>query len=195
MTRGQRRAWIALEEQKRRRARRGGAVSVPVLSVSSPVVIAWQWSGQDPAHWNIYAGDDGVNFHLAKTVVGGVRLCNVDNGGQWFYVVGVDGGGAEITGHSNAQRPDSVIDPRNTLVLTSDGHGSLDWVLNYDYGWGVNIYWSADGVTWGDLYDAPDSGMYHADENGKAGYFRVCQRDPVGNDILPFSNVVHSDGL
>jgi len=59
----------------------------------------------------------------------------------------------------------------------------------------VNIYWSADGASWGDLYDAPDSGAQSAEETGKAGYFRICQRDLAGNDILPYSNVVHSDGL
>jgi hypothetical protein len=27
------------------------------------------------------------------------------------------------------------------------------------------------------------------------GYFRVCQSDENGYDVLPYSNVVHSDGL
>ncbi len=113
MTRGQRRTWIALEEQKRRRAR-AAALKPPV----------------DPA-----------------------------------------------------------------IVLTSDGHGRLAWTLNFASALGFNVYQSDDGVTWGASCDGRDAGVLSADEVGVPGYFRICQADGDGNDVLPYSNVVHSDGL
>jgi len=195
MTRGQRRWWLALEAQKRRRARLdSGAVVGLVLSSPSPDQIVWSWSGVDPVHWNIYASDDGAAFTLATTIAGGLRRFFPDSGAQWLYVVGVDGAGTEITPHSIALRPNSVVHPDNTIVLSSDGHGRLSWVLGHNYGWGLNVYHSVDGVTWGDLYDMPDAGANGADESGVAGYFRLCQRDGLGSDIEPYSNAVHSDG-
>ena len=195
MTRGQRRVWVAMEDLRLRRKRlAAGAVVGLVLSSASPDQIAWVWSGADPAHWKIFASDDGVIYTLATSVVGGLRRYYPDSGAQWFYVVGVDGAGTEITPHSNALRPNSVLHPENTIVLSSDGHGRLSWVLGHNYGWGLNVYRSDDGVAWGELYDMPDAGANGADESGVAGYFRLCQRDGLGSDIEPYSNAVHSDG-
>jgi hypothetical protein len=33
------------------------------------------------------------------------------------------------------------------------------------------------------------------DCSGAAGYFRICVCDDNGDDVLPYSNAVHSDGL
>lgn len=115
MTRGQRRTWIALEEQKRRRAR-AAALNPPV-------------------------------------------------------------------------------NPAPAIVLTSDGHGRLAWSLNFASALGFNVYQSDDGVTWGASCDGTESGVRAANEVGMPGFFRVCQADGDGNDVLPYSNVVHSDGL
>jgi hypothetical protein len=112
MTRGQRRAWLALEEEKRRRAR-AAANSVP------------------------------------------------------------------------------------TILLASDGHGHLTWTLNFTTPYtGVSIYKSADGVTWDSHpYDGWDLAAGGRDVSGARGYFRICLSDANGNDVLPYSNVVYSDGL
>jgi hypothetical protein len=92
------------------------------------------------------------------------------------------------------------------ILLKSDGHGRLTWTINFipqcdDSQPGlpyntVEIYLSADGVTWsshgfdgGDLYP----GYY--DGSGNQGYFRICIVDWGGLDVPPYSNVVYSDGL
>jgi len=81
------------------------------------------------------------------------------------------------------------------LVLSSDGHGRLSWTLNFITPYGFSIYRSDDGVTWGSPCDGTDVGATSADESGVAGYLRICQADWDGLDVLPYSNVVHSDGL
>ena len=92
------------------------------------------------------------------------------------------------------------------ILLASDGHGHLTWTYNfippsdnsqpgvpYD---SINIYFSSDGVTWGGSpFDGWDLGSGNRDCSGVAGYFRICICDWNGNDVPPYSNAVHSDGL
>jgi len=83
------------------------------------------------------------------------------------------------------------------LVLSSDGHGHLTWTLNFTSPYtGINIYKSADGVTWGgQTYDGWDLAAGNRDCSGDPGYFRICICDDDGNDVWPYSNAVYSDGL
>ena len=92
------------------------------------------------------------------------------------------------------------------ILLASDGHGHLTWTYNfvpptddsqpgvpYD---SINIYKSADGVTWpSNTYDGWDLAAGNRDCSGDPGYFRICICDWDGNDVLPYSNAVYSDGL
>jgi len=183
-----RRGWLATWLHKRQQARRG-----PVLAAMSPALIVWQWSSVNPVGWNIYVGYDGTNYHLAASVAGNVFQYAVQEASAWTYIVGVDGNGNETTAHSNAVRPIEAVNPANVIVLSSDGHGHLTWTLNFNSVFGFNIYLSADGVTWGHTFDGADGRS--VDESGAAGYFRICQCDWDGMDILPYSNVVYSDGL
>ena len=92
------------------------------------------------------------------------------------------------------------------ILLTSDGHGHLTWTINFiphsdesqpglPYS-AINIYWSADGVTWGTrAFDGGDLWTCSYDGSGGAGYFRICICDWNGNDVPPYSNAVYSDGL
>ena len=80
------------------------------------------------------------------------------------------------------------------IVLLSDGHGHLTWTSNLPAGTSFTIGFSVDGNTWDDAYDGTDGDLFR-DCSGSAGYFRVAQADQVGAVILPYSNVVHSDGL
>jgi hypothetical protein len=83
------------------------------------------------------------------------------------------------------------------IVLTSDGHGRLTWTLNFTSPYeGVSIYECADGVTWGsDIFDGGLLADGNRDCSGQQGYFRICICDWDGNAVLPYSNVVYSDGL
>ena len=92
------------------------------------------------------------------------------------------------------------------ILLTSDGHGHLTWTINFiprsdDSQPGlpyntINIYMSADGVTWGGhTFDGGDLWPGSYDASGGAGYFRICICDWNGYDVPPYSNAVYSDGL
>jgi len=85
--------------------------------------------------------------------------------------------------------------PVAAIVLSSDGHGRLTWTYNFTTPYGFSIYRSVDGVTWGLPFDGANIGAVSADESGNAGYFRICQADWEGADVLPYSNAVYSDGL
>jgi hypothetical protein len=80
------------------------------------------------------------------------------------------------------------------LVLSSDGHGNLSWTCNLASDYGFNICHSADGVTWDNGFDFIDEGRMQVNESGCPGYFRVSMMEANGSPILPFSNVVYSDG-
>ena len=190
MTGRQRRVWLATRLHKRQRARRG-----PLLAALLPNQIVWRWSNLNPAKWNVYISGDRMNYQLAGSVAGNVFQYLPQEASAWTYIVGVDGSGNEITAHSNVVRPSEAVNPANIIVLSSDGHGRLTWTMNFNTVFDFSIYLSADGVTWGHTFDGASGGARAIDETGAAGYFRICQCDWDGLDILPYSNVVHSDGL
>jgi hypothetical protein len=82
------------------------------------------------------------------------------------------------------------------ILLASDGHGHLTWTLNFASPYdGINIYKSADGVTWpGTAYDGWNLSAGNRDCSGSAGFFRICICDANGADVPPYSNAVYSDG-
>lgn len=82
------------------------------------------------------------------------------------------------------------------ILLASDGHGHLTWTLNFTSQYdSINIYQSADGVTWGSVpFDGWDLLSGARDCSGAAGYFRICVCDDNGVDVPPYSNAVYSDG-
>ena len=88
-------------------------------------------------------------------------------------------------------------EPEPVILLASDGHGRLTWTLNFTALYaGVNIFKSADGVTWSsDAYDGWNWAAGSRDCSGDPGYFRICVCDDNGVDVPPYSNAVYSDGL
>lgn len=81
------------------------------------------------------------------------------------------------------------------INLTSDGHGHLEWTLSQPTALSLVIYMSLDGVTWtGAAFDTAEPYARSWDCSGYELYFRLCQVDN-DVDILPYSNVVYSDGL
>ena len=104
------------------------------------------------------------------------------------------------------RRARAAADATPAILLASDGHGHLTWTLNfvppsddsepgvpYD---SINIYKSADGVTWpSNAYDGWNLSAGNRDCSGDPGYFRICICDWGGADVPPYSNAVYSDGL
>jgi hypothetical protein len=80
------------------------------------------------------------------------------------------------------------------LILSSDGHGHLTWISNVVTICGFNIYRSDDGINWS-YYDTQYPDLLYRDCSGQSGFFRISGADDDGNPILPYSNVVYSDGL
>jgi hypothetical protein len=80
------------------------------------------------------------------------------------------------------------------LILSSDGHGHLTWISNVVTVCGFNIYRSDDGINWS-YYDTQYPDLLYRDCSGQSGFFRISGADDDGNPILPYSNVVYSDGL
>ena len=95
------------------------------------------------------------------------------------------------------RRARAAADAAPAILLASDGHGHLTWTWNFTSPYdGINIYKSDDGVTWpSHTYDGWGLSAGNRDCSGDPGWFRICICDWDGNDVLPYSNVVHSDGL
>jgi hypothetical protein len=94
-------------------------------------------------------------------------------------------------------RAAALTTPVPAILLASDGHGHLTWTLNFTSPYDqINIYQSDDGVTWpSSPFDGWDLASGNRDCSGSAGYFRICVCDANGADVMPYSNVVYSDGL
>jgi len=210
MTAGQRRGWLALWLQKRRRARQPKPPAPSLVSLGrvagnttwqavAPVVVDdWQFCATDSAfnpevksfdQWVADADFPDTEFVVVNattaTVTVDLAYCAARYrvGATWSNWTGV----VDAT----------VIEPPAQLVLTSDGHGRLTWTLNFTSPYdGISIYECADGVTWGSsTFDGAPMADGNRDCSGQQGYFRICICDWDGNDVLPYSNVVYSDGL
>jgi len=205
-----RRGWLAIWLQKRRQARQHPAL--PSFSAPSLVAVA---RGVSETTWQA----------VAPVAVDGWQFCLSDNAfhpevktfDRWVYeadspdteFVIVNATTATVTQEfaycaaryrvgTTWSSWSGVVDRTiltPLLVLSSDGHGRLTWTMNFTTPYGFAIYRSDDGTTWGPSYDGTNTGATSADESGIAGYFRICQADWDGLDVLPYSNVVYSDGL
>ena len=80
------------------------------------------------------------------------------------------------------------------IVLSSDGHGWLNWTCNAKADFGYSIGFSHDGISWNDVYDGT-AGVMTRDCSGILGYFRVARSNGAGGVLLPYSNPVQSDGV
>ena len=99
-----RHGWLATWLQQRRRHRRS-----PLLRPQYPSLAVWEWPYPDPARWNAYLSlDGGHTFQFDDWVAGNARQYAPDSGTNIMFIVGVNEAGNEITGHSNAVRPDDA---------------------------------------------------------------------------------------
>ena len=192
-----RRGWLAVWLQKRRRSRvphppassltitlAGSVINIVQVGPDQGFAIAIQRS--DDGNFGQYVDGDkafgATTWDLAGEAAGYYRICFEAEDGS------------AIAPFSNVIH---FAPAAPAILLASDGHGHLTWTLNFTSQYDqINIYQSADGVTWGtDAFDGWDLASGNRDCSGSAGYFRICICDWDGNDVLPYSNAVYSDGL
>ncbi len=110
-----RRAWLAVWLQRRRRQRKMLAV--------------WQWKYPNPAFWYAYHRVIGLNndeYFFDDFVAGTARQYAPDGGQHLMFIVGVDEDGNEITHRSNAVRPDDALpNPSPVVSAYNSGPGEL----------------------------------------------------------------------
>jgi hypothetical protein len=126
--------------QDRRRSRRQTPLPpTPELIAQYPSLAVWNWIAANPVRWNAYNSlDGGVTYNFDDFVLGTARQYAPDGGQHLMFIVGVDGGGTEITGRSNAVRPDAGIAPP---VITVSGY---EWDAT-ESGWAdVSLDWTFD---------------------------------------------------
>ena len=108
-----RRNWLALDLQDRRRHRRA-----PLLRPQYPDLLVWEWPYANPYQWRVYwsnTPDGPWNFVEDYWHYGDSRQFAPDGGSPYHLIVGVDQLGNEVTGRSNAVRPDDAPVPDTLL--------------------------------------------------------------------------------
>jgi hypothetical protein len=107
-----RRGWLALWAQGRRRKRQIHLLPAPELWAEYPGVLKWTWNLANPHKWNVWMSmDNQATWMLVGDYwgYGDARQFAPDGGGEHYYIVGVDEFGREITEHSNIIRPDDTV--------------------------------------------------------------------------------------
>lgn len=81
----------------------------PVLNLlggsaaSQPLVLGWTWTGEVPAYWKIYHSNDEISWESGGVQPGASNAENIfgdEATYQFYYIVGVDIGGNEVTTRS-----------------------------------------------------------------------------------------------
>jgi hypothetical protein len=113
MTRGQRRTWLALEEQKRRRARGADASPAPAILLISDGHGRLIWTlnfTTDCDNINIYLSDDGVTWgtdaYDGWFLSAGARECTGVPG--YFRICVCDPNGQDVPPYSNVVYSDGL---------------------------------------------------------------------------------------
>jgi hypothetical protein len=115
-----RRTWLALWAQDRRRRRQHRLLPAPVLRAAYPDLLQWDWDLPDPYKWNVWMSlDGGASWIFIEDywAYGAARQFAPDGGSELYYIVGVDAAGVEITERSNWIRPDDAMAPVPQTVM------------------------------------------------------------------------------
>ena len=200
--------WLATWLQGRRRRRANALLPAPVLRAAYPTLLQWDWNLANPYKWNVWTSlDGGVSYFLTEDYwhYGDSRQFAPDGGSEFYFVVGVDATGKEITHRSNAVRPDDAIAPPEI------NGGNPEWESTEPGWWDVYIDWLfnhaghpvAQMEVWLSLNNGPfvlhatvssgDPGYYYplAANNETTFDFKVRYRN--GATVGPFSNVYRID--
>jgi len=203
-----RRGWLAIWLQERRRARQTKSLPAPSLvslgtvagdttwrAVAPVVVDDWQFCTTDSAfNPEVKSFDQWVaDADFPDTEFTSINLAIATVTADFAYCAAryrVGATWSSWTGVVDA----TVITPPAQLVLSSDGHGHLTWTCNFELDTAFIMQHSSDGVNWAD-YDAQYPDLFYRDCSGEAGYFRLAVGDEDGNTVPPYSNAVYSAGL
>ena len=93
-----------------------------------PGLLVWEWPYPNPYQWLVYWGHSDLgpwNFVEDYWHYGASRQFAPDGGSPFHLVVGVDQFGNEVTGRSNAVRPDDAPEPV-TLLTDLAGYWNMD---------------------------------------------------------------------
>ena len=119
-----RRAWLALWAQGRRRNRlrfgHPALLPAPVLRAAYPDLLRWDWALANPHKWNVWTSlNGGASWFLTEDywMYGDARQFAPDGGSEFYFIVGVDAAGVEITERSNWIRPDDAVPPVPQSVI------------------------------------------------------------------------------
>ena len=202
-----RRGWLALWAQRRRRQRQIQLLPAPVLRPAYPGLLQWDWALANPYRWNVWlSGDGGASWiHVEDYWTAGAnRQFAPDGGHELYFIVGVDVFGREITEHSNLARPDDAAPPTpNAPVITGGGYtwegtepGWFDAWLEWTFDHGsypvaqIEIHQSVNG---GPYYlaavvssDADGASLPQVADSETTFRYQVRYRD--GTVYGPFSN-------
>jgi len=164
-----RRTWLALWAQGRRRSRLRFAhpalLPAPVLRAAYPDLLQWDWDLPNPYKWNVWMSlDGGASWMLIEDywMYGDARQFAPDGGGELYYIVGIDETGREITQHSNIIRPDDAPVPPNL----------------HD---GLLAYWSMDSPDTSEPDLSGNNNYLQSDASPKVGGIRGMAYDAGGD--------------
>ena len=177
-----RRTWLALWAQNRRRSRANGLLPAPVLRAAYPDLLQWDWDSPNPYQWNVYVSlDGGVTFFMPGEywVDGEGREFAPDGGSEIYFVVGVDANGREITQRSNPVCPDDCSPPLppaqgftgycyNSPEYTTIDDGST--VVAADGSGGNGTYTFSGGSAWNENGDW----LFPSNDNDQNPVWQIC---------------------
>lgn len=181
----------------------------PVLRAAYPSLLQWDWTLTNPFKWNVWMSlDNGANYMLVEDywAYGSARQFAPDGGSEFYYIVGVNQAGQEITEHSNAVRPDDAPAPVAAPVIDESSYGwnggdpsYADIEIGFSFNHGsyptasLEVWVSRDGGAFVLLATVDSFNSYflydHATENEASFDFKL--RYVNGSVVGPFSNVMH----
>jgi hypothetical protein len=198
-----RRGWLALWMQRRRRKRLAShkLLPAPVLRPVYPGLLQWDWNLANPYRWNVWQSwDGGASWMLVEDywTTGAGRQFAPDGGHELYFIVAVDEFGREITEHSNQARPDDALMPAAWISVDAaaafPAPGQIgvsdvgDVYSNGNFGGWVFEY-SDDGESW-QTHQVVVQGSGGSDCAVSADYgfyYRAWARGLSGNRISEYS--------
>ena len=195
-----RRGWLALWAQKRRRTRVRAALATllpaPVLRAQYPDKLVWAWELPNPLKWNVWMSfDSGATWTLAEGywMYGDARQFAPDGGSELYFIVGVDEAGNEVTRRSNWIRPEDALLPAPVLAAQYPDKLVWDWDLVNPFKW--DVWQSLDNGASYILVDGywmyGDARQFAPDGGGELPF--IVGVDEAGYEITERSNAVHPD--